>query len=169
MPEGATAFKCCPPIRSAANRDLLWEGLAEGTLSCVVSDHSPSTADLKVPDFAAAWGGIASLQLGLSAVWTEAARRGHRLADVARWMAAAPAALAGIPGKGAIAPGNDADLVAFDPAADHAVDAARLHHKNPVTPYHGQVLKGAVLTTWLRGRPVDGEPHGNFLLRESTG
>ncbi|MGA4989036.1 allantoinase AllB [Nonomuraea bangladeshensis] len=169
VPEGATAFKCCPPIRSAANRDLLWRGLAEGTLSCVVSDHSPSTADLKVPDFAAAWGGIASLQLGLSAVWTEAARRGHRLADVARWMAAEPAALAGIAGKGAIAPGNDADLVAFDPAAALAVDAARLHHKNPVTPYQGQVLKGVVLTTWLRGRPVDGEPHGKLLLRGSTG
>ncbi|MCK2220767.1 allantoinase AllB [Actinomadura sp. ATCC 31491] len=166
VPEGATAFKCCPPIRSAANRDLLWEGLAGGVLSCVVSDHSPSTADLKVPDFAAAWGGIASLQLGLAAVWTEAARRGHRLADVARWMAAAPAALAGLPGKGAIAPGNDADLVAFDPAADNPVDAARLHHKNPVTPYHGRVLKGAVLTTWLRGRPVDGVPHGRFLLGE---
>ncbi|MEV5324196.1 allantoinase AllB [Nonomuraea sp. N2-4H] len=164
VPEGETAYKCCPPIRSARNRDLLWDGLARGVLSCVVSDHSPSTADLKVPDFAAAWGGIASLQLGLAAVWTEAARRGHTPSDVARWMSAAPAELAGLSGKGAIAAGNDADLVAFDPDAETVVDAARLHHKNPVTPYHGRTLKGAVLTTWLRGRPVDGEPHGRFLL-----
>ncbi|MFG1695781.1 allantoinase AllB [Nonomuraea sp. NPDC049309] len=164
VPECETAYKCCPPIRSARNRDLLWEGLARGVLSCVVSDHSPSTADLKVPDFAAAWGGIASLQLGLAAVWTEAARRGFTLPDVARWMSAAPAELAGLPGKGAIAAGNDADLVAFDPDAETVVDAARLHHKNPVTPYHGRTLKGAVLTTWLRGRPAGGEPHGRFLL-----
>ncbi|MDP4506336.1 allantoinase AllB [Nonomuraea turcica] len=163
VPEGATAYKCCPPIRSEANRDRLWEGLARGVLSCVVSDHSPSPADLKVPDFAAAWGGIASLQLGLPAVWTEASRRGHGLGDVVRWMSANPAGLADISGKGGIKPGNDADLVAFDPAADNPVDAARLHHKNAVTPYHGRVLKGAVLTTWLRGRPVDGEPHGRFL------
>ncbi|MGV9375032.1 allantoinase AllB [Nonomuraea sp. NPDC003707] len=166
VPEGATAYKCCPPIRSEANRDLLWDGLARGVLSCVVSDHSPSPADLKVPDFAAAWGGIASLQLGLPAVWTEASRRGYGLGDVVRWMSANPAAMADIPGKGGIKPGNDADLVAFDPAADNPVDAARLHHKNPVTPYHGQVLKGAVLTTWLRGRPVDDVPHGRFLLGE---
>ncbi|MER6001752.1 allantoinase AllB [Nonomuraea angiospora] len=166
VPEGATAYKCCPPIRSEANRDLLWDGLARGVLSCVVSDHSPSPADLKVPDFAAAWGGIASLQLGLPAVWTEATRRGHGLGDVVRWMSGNPAAMADIPGKGGIKPGNDADLVAFDPAADNPVDAARLHHKNPVTPYHGQVLKGAVLTTWLRGRPVDDVPHGRFLLGE---
>ncbi|TYB67794.1 allantoinase AllB [Nonomuraea sp. PA05] len=164
VPEGATTYKCCPPIRSRANRDLLWDGLARGVLSCVVSDHSPSTADLKVPDFAAAWGGIASLQLGLTAVWTEAATRGHKLADVVRWMSANPAALASIPRKGAIKAGNDADLVAFDPEADTLVDAARLHHKNPVTPYHGRTLKGAVLTTWLRGRPVDGSPHGRLLL-----
>ncbi|MGP4093101.1 allantoinase AllB [Nonomuraea sp. KM90] len=163
VPEGGTAYKCCPPIRSEANRDLLWDGLARGVLSCVVSDHSPSTAELKVPDFAAAWGGIASLQLGLPAVWTEAARRGHRLGDVVRWMSANPAALAGISGKGGIKVGNDADLVAFDPGADNLIDAARLHHKNPVTPYHGRTLKGAVLTTWLRGRPVDGTPHGRFL------
>ncbi|TMR96999.1 allantoinase AllB [Nonomuraea basaltis] len=163
VPEGETAYKCCPPIRSEANRDLLWDGLARGVLSCVVSDHSPSPADLKVPDFAAAWGGIASLQLGLAAIWTEASRRGYGLGDVARWMSANPAAMAEISGKGGIKPGNDADLVAFDPAADHPVDAARLHHKNPVTPYHGRVLKGAVLTTWLRGRPVDGIPHGRFL------
>ncbi|MFI9590765.1 allantoinase AllB [Nonomuraea sp. NPDC052265] len=166
VPEGRTAYKCCPPIRSRANRELLWDGLARGVLSCVVSDHSPSPADLKVPDFAAAWGGVASLQLGLSAVWTEAARRGHPLADVVRWMSAAPAETARIPGKGAIRPGNDADLVAFDPDADNPVDAARLHHRNPVTPYHGRVLKGAVLTTWLRGRPVDGEPHGRLILGE---
>ncbi|MFI7613146.1 allantoinase AllB [Nonomuraea terrae] len=165
VPEGRTAYKCCPPIRSEANRDLLWDGLARGVLSCVVSDHSPSPADLKVPDFAAAWGGIASLQLGLSAVWTEAARRGFGLEDVVRWMSANPAAMAGISRKGGIRVGNDADLVAFDPAAAHVVDATRLHHKNPVTPYDGRTLTGVVLTTWLRGRPVDGEPHGRFLWR----
>ncbi|MEU5866239.1 allantoinase AllB [Nonomuraea sp. NPDC047529] len=166
VPEGLTAYKCCPPIRSRANRELLWEGLAGGVLSCVVSDHSPSPAELKVPDFAAAWGGVASLQVGLSAVWTEAARRGHTLADVVGWMSSAPAAVAAIPGKGAIRPGNDADLVAFDPGADNPVDAARLHHRNPVTPYHGRVLKGVVLTTWLRGRPVDTQPHGRLILGE---
>ncbi|MEU1385525.1 MULTISPECIES: allantoinase AllB [unclassified Nonomuraea] len=166
VPEGRTSYKCCPPIRSRANRELLWDGLAGGVLSSVVSDHSPSPADLKVPDFAAAWGGVASLQLGLSAVWTEAARRGHTLADVVRWMSAAPAETARLAGKGAIRPGGDADLVAFDPDADSPVDAARLHHRNPVTPYHGRLLKGAVLTTWLRGRPVDGEPHGRLILGE---
>ncbi|SEL22331.1 allantoinase AllB [Nonomuraea pusilla] len=164
VPEGETAYKCCPPIRSRANRDLLWDGLARGVLDCVVSDHSPSTPDLKVPDFAAAWGGVSSLQLGLPAVWTEASRRGFGLPDVVRWMAERPAELAGLPGKGAIAPGRDADLVAFDPDAAVRVDAARLHHRNPVTPYHGRTLRGAVLTTWLRGRPVDGLPHGRFLL-----
>lgn len=163
VPEGATAYKCCPPIRSSANRDLLWEGLAEGVLSCVVSDHSPSPADLKVPDFAAAWGGIASLQLGLAAVWTEASRRGYGLADVVRWMAANPASLARLDGKGRILPGFAADLVAFAPEDDFSVDAAKLHHKNPVTPYDGHTLKGVVRTTWLRGRPVGAEPHGTLL------
>lgn len=168
VPEGRTAFKCCPPIRSQSNRDRLWEGLASGVLSCVVSDHSPSPADLKVESFATAWGGIASLQLGLSAVWTEASRRGYGLLDVVRWMAAAPAALARIPGKGAIEPGNAADLVAFDPRADNPVDARQLHHKNPVTPYHGRTLKGAVHTTWLAGRAVDvtAQPYGQLLFGE---
>ncbi|MBF8194376.1 allantoinase AllB [Nonomuraea sp. K274] len=166
VPEGETAYKCCPPIRSEDNRDLLWDGLGRGVLSCVVSDHSPSTAELKVPDFAAAWGGIASLQLGLAAIWTEAVGRGYGLPDVVRWMSANPASIAEISGKGAIKPGNDADLVAFDPYVDNFVDASLLHHKNPVTPYHGRTLRGAVLTTWLRGRPVDGVPHGRFLLGE---
>ncbi|MFF5204702.1 allantoinase AllB [Streptosporangium sp. NPDC000396] len=163
VPEGATQFKCCPPIRSRRNRDELWRGLADGVLSCVVSDHSPSTPDLKVPDFAAAWGGISSLQLGLPAIWTEASRRGHGLRDVVRWMAEGPAALAGLDGKGAIAVGNDADLVAFDAASGHIVDASALHHKNPVTPYHGRALSGVVRTTWLRGRAVEDVPSGNLL------
>ncbi|GII04967.1 allantoinase AllB [Planobispora takensis] len=172
VPEGATQFKCCPPIRGEANRDELWAGLAAGVLDCVVSDHSPSTPELKVPDFAAAWGGISSLQLGLSAIWTEASRRGHGLGDVVRWMAGAPAALAdldgkrsgpGPGGKGSIAAGNDADLVAFDPGAAQTVDAAALHHRNPVTPYHGRTLSGVVRTTWLRGRAVRDTPHGNLL------
>ncbi|MFI6319311.1 allantoinase AllB [Nonomuraea sp. NPDC050556] len=166
IPDGQTAFKCCPPIRDEANRDRLWEGLAAGVLDCVVSDHSPSTADLKVPSFAEAWGGIASLQLGLSAIWTEASARGRSLADVVRWMSAAPAALADISGKGALKPGNDADLVAFATDAANPVDAGRLHHKNPVTPYDGRTLRGAVTTTWLRGREIDvtAQPYGHFLF-----
>ena len=175
VPDGDTAFKCCPPIRDEANRDALWEALAAGEFVAVVSDHSPSTPDLKLlerfggsGDFAAAWGGIASLQLGLPAVWTEARRRGHGLADVVRWMSAGPAALVGLTGtKGAVAVGNDADLVAFDPDADFAVRAEALHHRNPVTPYAGRTLTGAVRTTWLRGRVVDvaGEPFGRRITR----
>ncbi|MBG0821975.1 allantoinase AllB [Planomonospora sp. ID91781] len=163
VPEGDTAFKCCPPIRSGENRDALWRGLADGVLDCVVSDHSPSAPDLKVPDFAAAWGGISSLQLGLAAVWTEAPRRGHGLGDVVRWMARNPAALAGLDGKGAIAAGADADLVAFDPGASRTVDASSLHHRHPVTPYHGRTLRGVVRATWLRGRLAGGTPLGRLL------
>ncbi|MDT0344043.1 allantoinase AllB [Streptomyces litchfieldiae] len=154
VPDGATEFKCCPPIRPAANQDLLWAALADGTLDCVVSDHSPCTADLKVPDFGAAWGGIASLQLGLPAVWTAARRRGHQLADVAHWMATAPARLAGLERKGAIAPGRDADFAVLDPEATFTVDPAALHHRNPVTAYAGRTLHGVVRATWLRGRLV---------------
>nr|WP_079063449.1 allantoinase AllB [Peterkaempfera griseoplana] len=170
VPDGDTAFKCCPPIRDESNRERLWEALAAGEFAAVVSDHSPCTADLKLldrGDFAAAWGGIASLQLGLAAVWTEARRRGHGLAEVVRWMSAGPAALAGLPAKGAIAPGRDADLVAFDPDAVFRVDPATLHHRNPVTPYAGRTLTGAVRTTWLRGRVVEPstEPFGRLLTR----
>ncbi|MFD9065254.1 allantoinase AllB [Kitasatospora purpeofusca] len=178
IPDGGTAFKCCPPIRDEANRDALWEALAAGEFIAVVSDHSPSTPDLKLlpehggsGDFAAAWGGIASLQLGLPAVWTEARRRGRTLAEVVGWMSAGPARLVGLDGrKGAIAVGHDADLVAFDPDADFAVHAAELHHRNPVTPYAGRTLTGAVRTTWLRGRVVDpgGEPFGVRLTRPSN-
>ncbi|AUY48896.1 allantoinase AllB [Streptomyces sp. CB01881] len=178
VPDGDTAFKCCPPIRDESNRDALWAALAAGEFIAVVSDHSPSTPELKLlpelggsGDFAAAWGGIASLQLGLPAIWTEARRRGHTLGDVVRWMASGPASLVGLTGtKGAIAVGHDADLVTFDPDADFAVHAAELHHRNPVTPYAGRTLTGAVRTTWLRGRVVDvtAEPFGRQITHPVT-
>ncbi|GAA0414374.1 allantoinase [Acrocarpospora corrugata] len=164
------AFKCCPPIRESANRDTLWHGLATGVLMGVVSDHSPCPADLKgltAHDYSSAWGGIASLQLGLPIIWTEAQPRGYGLADVAKWMSAGPAALVGLSTKGAIAIGNDADLVAFDPTAEFTVNATKLHHKNPVTPYDGRRLTGVVQTTWLRGQAVQGTPFGQFLLPQN--
>ncbi|MEU4200047.1 allantoinase AllB [Streptomyces sp. NPDC026294] len=170
IPDGATEFKCCPPIREAANQDALWQGLADGTIDCVVSDHSPSTADLKIPDFGDAWGGISSLQLGLPAVWTAARERGHTLDDVARWMATAPAALVGLHHKGAIEPGRDADFAVLDPDATFTVDPAGLQHRNKITAYAGRTLHGVVRSTWLRGRRInDGgtpaEPAGQLLDR----
>ncbi|MYW02755.1 allantoinase AllB [Streptomyces sp. SID3343] len=173
VPEGNTAFKCCPPIRSKDNRDRLWDGIRAGSFAAVVSDHSPCTADLKrldAGDFALAWGGIASLQLGLPTVWTEARARGFALADVVALMSTGPARLAGLARKGAITPGHDADLVAFDPDAVFTVDATALHHRNPVTPYAGRELTGAIRTTWLAGAPVDvhGSPRGRLLDRTET-
>lgn len=183
VPDGATEFKCCPPIREAANRDALWRALADGVIDCVVSDHSPATVGLKCPDsgdFAAAWGGISSLQLGLPAVWTEARRRGRTLADVARWMSAGPARLAGLDGtKGAIAPGRDADFAVLAPERTFTVDPARLHHRHPVTAYAGRTLHGVVRAAYLRGRLVAREgrpaagthdvPAGRLLTRPAGG
>jgi allantoinase len=157
VPDGATEYKCCPPIREAANRDGLWQALADGALDCVASDHSPCPPALKQldsGDFAAAWGGIASLQLRLPLVWTAARHRGRRLADVVGWLAQRPAEIAGLVGKGRIAVGSDADLVAFAPEEEFVVDPARLRHRHPLTPYAGRRLTGVVHTTWLRGEPV---------------
>lgn len=170
VPDGATEFKCCPPIREAANQDALWQGLADGTIDCVVSDHSPCTTDLKTPDFASAWGGISSLQLGLPAIWTEARRRGHTLDDVVRWMSAAPAELAGLDRKGAIEAGRDADFAVLDPDGTFTVDPAELFHRNQVTAYAGRTLHGVVKSTWLRGvriadRGVLAGPTGRLLER----
>lgn len=167
VPDGATAFKCCPPIRDEANRDALWEGLRNGRIDIVVSDHSPSPPAMKTGDFATSWGGIASLQIGLPVVWTEARRRGHALADVARWMSTGPADLAGLHRKGRIAAGADADLTVFDPEREWTVRAADLLHRHPVTPYDGRVLTGAVVSTWLRGKRIDTEaaPRGRQLRR----
>ena len=151
VPDGGTQFKCCPPIRDHANRDALWEGLLDGTIDSVVSDHSPSTIAAKRGDFAQAWGGIASLQLGLPAMWTEASRRGIGLDRIVGWMAAAPAALTGLAGRGAIAPGMRADLCAFAPDDHFVVDPATLLHRNPVSAYAGRSLRGVVEQTWLAG------------------
>ncbi|MEG8280595.1 allantoinase AllB [Streptomyces sp. AHA2] len=171
VPDGASEFKCCPPIREAANQDLLWQALADGTIDCVVTDHSPSTADLKTGDFATAWGGISGLQLSLSAVWTEARRRGHGLEDVVRWMSAKTSALVGLDDrKGAIAPGRDADFAVLAPDETFTVDPVALQHRNRVTAYAGRTLQGVVKATWLRGRKIvaDGEftePKGQLLTR----
>ncbi|MFF3895419.1 allantoinase AllB [Streptomyces sp. NPDC001812] len=171
VPDGASEFKCCPPIREAANRDPLWRALADGVIDCVVTDHSPSTADLKTADFATAWGGISGLQLSLPAVWTEARGRGHGLEDVVRWMSTRPAELVGLgTRKGAIAPGRDADFAVLAPDETFTVDPEGLQHRNPVTAYAGRTLYGVVKSTWLRGRRVmtDGEftaPKGRLLTR----
>lgn len=169
IPDGATEFKCCPPIRERDNQDALWAALADGTISCVVSDHSPCLPALKTPetgDFATAWGGIASVSLGLPAVWTEAHRRGFTLADVVRWMAQAPADLVGLTRKGRLEVGADADLIAFDPGTSYHVDPARLRQRHPVSPYVGRRLTGIVRATWLRGVPVTlDQPRGRLLAR----
>jgi allantoinase len=169
--DGATAFKCSPPVREAANRELLWDGLRAGTLDFIASDHSPCTQAMKElggGDFGAAWGGISSLQLGLPIVWTEARRRGVPLSQVAGWMARAPAEFAGLPAKGRIAPGFDADFCIFAPDESFVVDPKQLHHRHPVTPYAGRNLRGVVRSTILRGEVVDGgRPRGQLLARHS--
>ena len=166
--DGRTEFKCCPPVRDADNADRLWQGLIDGVIDFVVSDHSPSTPELKYAgagDFSAAWGGISSLQLGLPLVWTEAQRRGLRLTDVVRWMAAKPAELIDVTGKGTIAVGADADLVVFAPDEQFVIDAAALHHRHAISAYHGRTVQGVVRSTFLGGQKVDvtGPPRGQFL------
>jgi allantoinase len=167
--DGETAVKCAPPIREAANRELLWGGLRDGALDLVVSDHSPCTAAMKEldsGDFGTAWGGISSLQLALPVVWTEARRRGFSLSDVVSWMAQRPARLAGLARKGRIAPGYDADFCVFAPDEGFTVDPARLHHRHPVTPYAGRGLLGVVRGTILHGEPAGpAQPRGRLLAR----
>jgi allantoinase len=169
VPDGATSFKCCPPIREAPHREALWAALIDGEVDLVVSDHSPCTPELKrldSGDFGAAWGGIASLQVALPAVWTGARARGIGLSRVVNWMSTAPARLAGLPRKGAIAVGKDADLVALAP--DERWSVGVLQHRNPVTPYAGRTLSGVVRRTWLRGQVADGSPIGRLLDRAES-
>ncbi|ATG52753.1 allantoinase AllB [Brachybacterium vulturis] len=172
IPDGATAFKCCPPVREEDNREQLWQGLLEGTIDFIVSDHSPSTLELKNPsdgDFAVAWGGVSSLQLGLSLIWTEARRRGIELERVVRWMSSAPAERVGLTSKGQLAIGFDADLAVFAAEETFVVDAGQLHHRHPITPYQGKTLQGRVRATYLRGQRVEFDaPTGQLLRHEQA-
>lgn len=173
--DGATLCKCAPPIRDEDNRERLWKALLDGTIDAVVSDHSPSPPEGKMldrGDFLGAWGGIASLGLGLSLVWTEAVKRGIPLASVVAWMATGPARIAGLTGrKGAIAEGYDADLVLFDPDAERTIEAGSLAFRHRLTPYLGWRVRGRVRRTVLRGETAyeagqcTDPPRGELLVR----
>jgi len=169
IPDGNTAYKCCPPIREASNQDKLWEGLVDGTIDCIVTDHSPSTVDLKhldTGDFGTAWGGIASLQVSLAVVWSAARARGIGLDKVVEWMATNPARLAGLRSKGTIGVGFDADMSIFAPDEAFVVQADQLEHKNPITPYHERALSGVVRRVFLTGSEIDfANPAGQLLWR----
>lgn len=156
--DGHTMFKCAPPIRGRANGEALWRGLRDGVIDLIATDHSPCPPSMKPDgDFFEAWGGIAALELSLAAVWTGAAAHGHAVTDVARWLSAAPAALAGLAHrKGTIAEGFDADFVVWDPDETFIVDPVRLRQRHKRTPYAGLLLKGAVHETYVRGRLVYG-------------
>ena len=177
IPDGATQFKCAPPIREIENREKLWAALGDGTIDMIATDHSPCPPHMKqqpTGDFMCAWGGIASLQLSLPAVWTEAWLRGYSLSHLANWMCTAPAHLAGLKNKkGAIAIGNDADLVIWNPDLAFRIDPAQLQHRHKLTPYAGMELIGKVDATFLRGQKIydRGEfgatPAGRMLLRRN--
>jgi allantoinase len=173
IPAHATEFKCCPPIRERENREKLWQGLADGTIDMIVSDHSPCPGEMKVRetgDFMAAWGGIASLQLRLPVTWTEAQRRGFSLRELTNWLCVNPAQQVSLGDrKGAIAVGYDADVVIWNPDREFVVDGTHLEHRHKLTPYHGESLTGVVEKTFLRGRKIyddvlDDTPVGHMLL-----
>src|SRR5208337_3094520 len=164
IPKGATVFKCAPPIRGRENREALWQGLRDGTIDLVATDHSPCPPKMKriaEGNFRNAWGGIASLSMAMPVMYTEASGRGFALTDIARWMAEAPANLAGCQTrKGRIAAGYDADFVVFDPESEFVVSENRLHYRHRVSPYLGEKLRGVVKATYIRGRLVFS--HGEF-------
>jgi allantoinase len=178
IPDGDTRFKCAPPIREKENRERLWDGLRDGVIDFIVSDHSPSPPAMKClesGDFQKAWGGIASLQFGLSIIWTEARRRGFSIQNVAEWMCRRPARLVGLDSrKGAIAPGYDADLVVWDPEQQFTVEPSIIHHRHQITPYEGRSLYGKVMATFLRGKKIVDrrnilrEPLGKIICHEGT-
>jgi allantoinase len=170
IPDGATEFKCCPPIRERENREQLWEALRDGTIDFVVSDHSPCPPEMKLRepgDFMNAWGGISSLQLRLPIIWTDASERGFTIEQIVEWLCAGPARQVGFNVlKGSIKEGADADIVFWNPDAEFRVTPEMIHHRHKLTPYAGEVLRGVVEKTFLRGQIVyDG---GEFLDRRGS-
>lgn len=176
VPDGATEFKCCPPIRERENREQLWRALGEGTLDMIVSDHSPCPPELKLKergDFLAAWGGISSLQFRLPVIWTEAQKRGFGIAEIAEWLCRAPARLVGFENKkGSIKVGADADLIIWNPEESLRIESDEIHHRHKLTPYTNLSFSGTVQTTFLRGQKVYdagkfiGKPQGMLLLND---
>ncbi len=173
VPAGDTRYKCAPPIREQENADRLWQGLEEGLIDFIISDHSPCTPELKLlesGDFMAAWGGISGLQFGLSLIWSEAQRRGYSISQLARWLCEGPARFAGWPAKGTIGVGHPADFVVWQPEASFTVQGQAIRHRHKVTPYEGKTLQGVIQQTWLRGRKIFeagrlvGQPQGRALL-----
>ena len=155
IPDGGTLYKCAPPIRSRANREGLWQGLLDGVIDLIATDHSPCPPAMKAGNFRQAWGGIAGLSVALPVIWTEMRKRGLPFEKLARWMSAQPAKLAGLEErKGSIAPGYDADLVVFDPDAQFTLRSEDLHYRHPVSPYLGESFYGKVLSTFVRGTAV---------------
>ena len=161
IPDGATHYKCCPPVRERENREQLWAALKDGTIDMIVSDHSPCPPDLKLMetgDFMQAWGGIASVQFGLPLIWTGAHARGFGLRELTRWMSGAPAQLAGLDKrKGRLAPGYDADIVIWHPEKEFTVTSEAIHFRHKLTPYTGMNLRGVVEATYVRGTKVYGQ------------
>jgi allantoinase len=176
VPDGATEFKCCPPIRERENREALWGALKDGTIDFVVSDHSPCPPGMKLReegDFMTAWGGISSLQLRLPITWTDASARGCTIEDLTKWLCREPARQVGLHNlKGAIKEGYHADMVIWNPDREFKVEPAMLHHRHRLSPYNGEVFRGVVEKTFVRGRIVyDGgeflAPLGEIVLRQS--
>ncbi len=157
VPDAAAQFKCCPPIRDGANQDLLWQGVIDGTIDAIVSDHSPSTIDLKQRgggDFALAWGGISGLQTGFSAIWTAARARGIPLETILPLMTTGPARIAGLTSPGRIAVGAPAHFAVVDLDTMYTVRAAELQYRNKMSPWDGRELAGVVEGTYLAGALV---------------
>ena len=179
IPDGATEFKCAPPIRSKGNSDALWNALEEGQIDMVTTDHSPCPPAMKRREegrWDQAWGGISSLGLALPVMWTALERRGSNVPEgmerIGSWMGAKAAQLAGLSGrKGVLAPGADADFAIFDPDAAWTVAPEHLHFRHKLSPYLGAALHGRVLQTWLRGEQVFsaenfiGQPRGKEKVR----
>ncbi len=177
IPDGQATYKCCPPIREKSNQDLLWQALLDGTIDCVVSDHSPCTPQLKnidSGDLEKAWGGISGLQFGLPLLWTHAQDKGMSLTQLSELMSARPARLTGLTNKGSIAIGQQADFCVFDPDGQFTVTPEIIHHRHKISPYVGKTLQGVVVATLLAGQTIYqqgefvGSARGRALLKEAV-